>query len=193
MRVSHLALRVADTDVAIDRITQIAGDTGGYIISSRVWYQAWLDVEKAPDGNTEIPNRTLLVDAGSSGVMVTSDTVANWRDPLVAHSYPVDHATEVPINPEVTITWNQSMAADTTFSVMKLTQPVPGSFTYDPSTWTVTFTPSMYLEVDTTYTINAAYQTDIVGDPQLLQSSSTFTTIEHITIHTIALPIVRRN
>ncbi len=40
---AQVKLLVADTDVAMDRITQIAGDTGGYIISSRVWYQPWLD------------------------------------------------------------------------------------------------------------------------------------------------------
>jgi hypothetical protein len=32
-------LMVQDTDVAIDRATQIIGDAGGYIVSSRVWYQ----------------------------------------------------------------------------------------------------------------------------------------------------------
>ena len=30
---------VKDTDVAIDRATQIIGDAGGYIVSSRVWFQ----------------------------------------------------------------------------------------------------------------------------------------------------------
>lgn len=39
-------LLVADTDVAIDRATQIVGDMGGYIISSRVWYQDWFDGEE---------------------------------------------------------------------------------------------------------------------------------------------------
>src|SRR5262245_730740 len=32
-------LQVEDTDVAIDRATQAIGDLGGYIVSSRVWYQ----------------------------------------------------------------------------------------------------------------------------------------------------------
>ena len=32
-------LMVKDTDAAIDRATQIIGDAGGYIVSSRVWYQ----------------------------------------------------------------------------------------------------------------------------------------------------------
>ena len=36
---ADVRLMVKDTDVAIDRATQIIGDAGGYIISSRVWYQ----------------------------------------------------------------------------------------------------------------------------------------------------------
>ena len=42
---AEVRLLVADTDVAIDRTTQIVGDMGGYIISSRVWYQDWFDGE----------------------------------------------------------------------------------------------------------------------------------------------------
>src|SRR5690349_1949017 len=42
---ADIKLQVEDTDVAIDRTTQIVGDLGGYIISSRVWYQAWYDEE----------------------------------------------------------------------------------------------------------------------------------------------------
>jgi Domain of unknown function (DUF4349) len=36
---ADLRLKVEETDVAIDRATQIIGDAGGYIVSSRVWYQ----------------------------------------------------------------------------------------------------------------------------------------------------------
>jgi hypothetical protein len=42
---ADLQLTVENTDVAIDRLTQIVGDVGGYIVSSRVWYQSWLDVD----------------------------------------------------------------------------------------------------------------------------------------------------
>ncbi len=40
---AEVKLQVEDTDVAIDRATQIVADVGGYIISSRVWYQDYLD------------------------------------------------------------------------------------------------------------------------------------------------------
>jgi hypothetical protein len=36
---ADVRLLVKDTDVAIDRTTQIIADAGGYIVSSRVWYQ----------------------------------------------------------------------------------------------------------------------------------------------------------
>ena len=36
---ADLKLQVDDTDSAIDRTTQIVGDVGGYILSSRIWFQ----------------------------------------------------------------------------------------------------------------------------------------------------------
>jgi hypothetical protein len=42
---AEIKLRVESTDTAIDRVTQVVGDSGGYIISSRVWYQAHYDGE----------------------------------------------------------------------------------------------------------------------------------------------------
>ena len=40
---ADMRLLVEDSDVAVDRITQVVGDSGGYIISSRVWNQVHLD------------------------------------------------------------------------------------------------------------------------------------------------------
>lgn len=42
---AEIKLLVEDTDNAIDRATQTVSDAGGYIISSRVWYQAHRDGE----------------------------------------------------------------------------------------------------------------------------------------------------
>ncbi len=38
---AEISLLVEDADTAIDRTAQIVDDVGGYIISSRVWYQDW--------------------------------------------------------------------------------------------------------------------------------------------------------
>ena len=37
---AEVKLLIADTDIAIDRLTQVVADVGGYIISQRIWYQA---------------------------------------------------------------------------------------------------------------------------------------------------------
>ena len=42
---ADIKLLVESTDNAIDRATQIVGDAGGYIVSSRVWYQPYYDGE----------------------------------------------------------------------------------------------------------------------------------------------------
>lgn len=38
---AEVKLLVADTDAAIDGVTQVIVDVGGYLISSRIWYQEW--------------------------------------------------------------------------------------------------------------------------------------------------------
>ena len=40
---ADVRLLVEDTNSAIDRTTQIVGDSGGYIVSSRVWYQDYAE------------------------------------------------------------------------------------------------------------------------------------------------------
>lgn len=45
LKSAEIKLLVENTDNAIDRTTQVVGDSGGYIISSRVWYQPYYDGE----------------------------------------------------------------------------------------------------------------------------------------------------
>ena len=42
---ADIRLLVEDTNTAIDRTTQIVGDSGGYIVSSRVWYQDYAEYQ----------------------------------------------------------------------------------------------------------------------------------------------------
>jgi hypothetical protein len=86
---AELSLLVTDTDNAIDRTAQIAADTGGYILSSRVWYQEWLgDNYKyatitigVPAHQFEVAMRRLrglavrVVDENASGQDVTDEYV----------------------------------------------------------------------------------------------------------------------
>ena len=43
IKTAEMRLLVEDSDQAIDRLTQIVGDSGGYIVSSRVWNQSHVD------------------------------------------------------------------------------------------------------------------------------------------------------
>jgi len=43
IKTADIKLLVEDTDNAIERTTQVVGDTGGYIVSSRIWYQGHYD------------------------------------------------------------------------------------------------------------------------------------------------------
>lgn len=38
---AEVSVLVEDSDIAIDRLTQIVGDAGGYIVSSRIWFQEY--------------------------------------------------------------------------------------------------------------------------------------------------------
>jgi hypothetical protein len=42
---AEVSVLVEDSDTAIDRLTQVVSDVGGYIVSSRVWYQPHVDGE----------------------------------------------------------------------------------------------------------------------------------------------------
>jgi hypothetical protein len=42
---AEVSVLVEDSDAAIDRLTQVVGDVGGYIVSSRIWYKPHLDGE----------------------------------------------------------------------------------------------------------------------------------------------------
>jgi len=42
---AEVSVLVEDSDIAIDRLTQIVSDVGGYIVSSRIWYQDHYDGE----------------------------------------------------------------------------------------------------------------------------------------------------
>jgi hypothetical protein len=84
-----LKLQIIDTEVAIDGVTQIAGDLGGYIISSRVWYQTTMGQSQkyaavtlgVPAGQFEFAMRRLrglaikVLDETASGEDVTDQYV----------------------------------------------------------------------------------------------------------------------
>ena len=137
---------------------------------------SWLNVEKAADGNTEVPNRQMVVDYGSTGLQNISSTVENWRDPIVVSFYPLADAIKIQPTTVITATWSQAMDEDTTFLVQDaLLHTVAGDFTYNPATYTVTFTPENPLPSMVKYTVTVEGQYDEAGDPQIVRELWHFT------------------
>ena len=86
---AEMNLLVTDSEIAIDRIDQIVSDVGGYIISSRIWFQDWGQVSYkystitigVPVDNFELTLRRLrdvalkVINENASGEDVTDEFV----------------------------------------------------------------------------------------------------------------------
>ncbi|HUF38135.1 MAG TPA: alpha-amylase family glycosyl hydrolase [Anaerolineales bacterium] len=172
-------------DPGLVPLTQVGPNTWEYTLDildgTSLQYKytrgSWETVEKEPDGNGEIADRSLLVDYGSDGTQLVAVTVQNWRDPIVVAFSPADGATGVPLTSTVTVAWNQAMPANTSFEVAGSGGPVSGSFAYDAGSQTVTFTPDGYLAVGETYTVTVTGRVDVAGDPQQVPVAWSFTTL----------------
>ncbi|MGH2542649.1 MAG: Ig-like domain-containing protein, partial [Ardenticatenaceae bacterium] len=136
----------------------------------------WETVEKEADGNTEIPNRQLTVDYGTTGTQIVEHEAANWRDPIVVEHHPPADATGVPVTTTITVTWSQAMPDTTDFTIVGPDGPVAGTFSYDPATFTVTFTPSEPLAQVTEYLVDVRDEVDVAGDVQQVPVQWSFTT-----------------
>jgi glycosidase/fibronectin type 3 domain-containing protein len=136
----------------------------------------WETVEKEADGNTEINNRRLVVDYGDDGTQTVSYTVANWRDPIVVATDPVDDEFGVILNKIITVEWSQAMPPDTEFVVETVEGPVLGTYGYDDATFTSIFIPTGELEEGKTYTVTVAGLQDAGGDWQIVDVEFSFST-----------------
>lgn len=73
------------------QLTQINATTWEYTVSlldgTSLEYKytrgSWDTVEKQADGTTEVPNRMVTIDYGTTGIQIINDTVASWRDNYV--------------------------------------------------------------------------------------------------------------
>jgi glycosidase len=114
-----------------------------------------------------INNRHVTIEYGDDGTQLVDNTATDWgngaddekavrfwRDPIVVDYAPT--GTSVPVNTQITVTWSITMEADTDFEVVGPDGPVSGTFAYDNSSWTVTFTPEADLDSGTFYTVTVA-------------------------------------
>ncbi|NUM48617.1 MAG: DUF11 domain-containing protein, partial [Anaerolineales bacterium] len=138
---------------------------------------SWDKVEKEADGNTEVSNRQLTVEYGENGAQVVNDTVANWRDPFVVATSPVDGSSGVAPSTVISVTWNQAMAPTTDFIVSGSEGVISGTYAYDPGSFTVVFSPTMPLADGAEYSVEVTGQVDAGGDNQQVPTEFNFSTV----------------
>ncbi len=161
----------------------------------------WDTVEQW-DSIAGFANRTMTVTYGLTGTQFLDLTATDWgngpdslkavrlwRDPLVVDASPANGATNVPLNASVHITWSEAMTNPVTFDVQDANTSIAGSFIYNPTNFSVTFTPTTPWALGTTYTVTVTGRRDAQGDTQQVPFIATFTTMPPYVIY---LPSVQR-
>lgn len=143
--------------------------------------------ETETDGNTPVPSREVTVTYGLDGTQGESFTVANWRDPIVVNHFPVDGASNQPIDASISASWSQAMGVGTDFQVVGPDGPISGVFTYYVNTYTYVFSPTHLLSLGVTYTVTVAGQTDAGGDSQQVSDQFNFDTLVPTSVELVAL------
>ena len=83
-----------------------------------------------------VANRQLTTAYGATGIMTVTDTVYNWRDPIVMSHFPANNATQFNAAQPITVAFNRMLNTTfitaATFIVSNTTQGVayPGSFSF---------------------------------------------------------------
>ena len=100
------------------------------------------------------------------------------RRPQVGSVTPADLSIGVAMDTEISITFNESMAAATiSASSITISPAVSGSISYDTAAMRATFTPSTDLDASTTYTMTISTAcTDAAGNALAAAYSWQFTT-----------------
>ena len=123
------------------------------------------DVYHCPECRVGAQNVTVTTSAGTSGAQPFT---VNPAPPTLSSTNPVNGATVVPTNREITATFSKAMTALTTatFLVSGGGTSVAGIVTYDAANNTAIFKPMNPLAASTTYTATiAATATDSAGNP----------------------------
>jgi glycosidase len=142
-----------------------------------------------------VNNRSATISFGFDGTQLVDNTATDWgtgpddekavqywRDPIVVNFSPAAGAITVNWDVSIVVYWSIPMEPDTAFVVEGPDGPVIGSFIYDDSDWSVTFTPDEILGPGVTYqvAISDAVSVGIPGGDSGVQQSPVgyyFTTI----------------
>ena len=169
----EVAWQLSETDPTTWEATFSLAD--GQTYEYRYTRGAETRVETEADGNTPIGTRTVTAAYGTDGTQLVEDTVAGWRDPFVTSLSPPDGATGlIGVDVTVDLTWDEAMPPEPAgFTLTGSSGKVSGTWSYDASSFTHTFTPDAPLGVDT-YTVEQRSALDAGGDVQEVDTVTTF-------------------
>ncbi|MCM2358998.1 MAG: S8 family serine peptidase [Geobacteraceae bacterium] len=99
--------------------------------------------------------------------------------PAVTATFPASGATGVAVSSPVRVTFSEAMDADTiSAATFTLSNGVTGTVSYDPATFTATFTPAANLALATVYQASVTTGvTDAAGNPLAQNKSWSFATV----------------
>ncbi len=167
-------LALAEVSPGVWEVTIDALD--GAVIEYKYARGSWETVEKGAL-HEEIANRSVTAAYGTNGTQLVTDTVANWRDPIVTIISPANGATGVSPSTTIEATWNQPMADPidpaTCFAINGPSGSVSGSVTYVSGDQKYVFTPDASLSGGA-YTIAIGNCKDAQGDTQQVAFTSNF-------------------
>ena len=87
--------------------------------------------------------------------------------PVVVTHTPALGAEQVALDAIISVTWNQAMSPDSTFVVSGPQGVIPGVFTYDETSFTMTFVPASGLSHSMLYDVVVEGQVDLRGRVQM--------------------------
>jgi len=138
---------------------------------------------------SEGDSSTITLSNGMLSNILAEEIAASWvgdsvsvvgvdtTPPEVVSTSPAADATGVAIDTAVSVTFNEAMDESTITTSSFTLDGVSGSVSYNPATYTATFTPSADLAYSTTYTATLSTAiTDVAGNPLASAYSWSFTT-----------------
>lgn len=136
---------------------------------------------------SDVDNYPLVQPPGNYEIGVTVDTTP----PNVCIVFPEDGATNVSSGTSITATFSEAMNSSTinTESFTVAGSAIPGTVTYNPVTYTATFTSGVPLDCNHTYTATLSTNiTDEAGNPLVAPYSWSFTTESTLEVDFSAQP-----
>ena len=162
----------------IQNVPGVTGASGSGILAVLHFHAIGSEGESSDIGLNDGVMSNVMAEAIEAVWLGDTVSIADVVAPTVESTSPVADAVDVPVDTVVTATFSEAMD-DTTITTSSFTlDGVAGSVSYDAGTDTATFTPTIDLAYETTYTATLSTAiTDAAGNPLAAAYTWDFTTV----------------